>query len=229
VMLAGYLPFSTPWSKRWLKQPKATANSSCFVIHVKDETSLPVDVGNFSSGFRPLTPSSNEPTLERKYWSPLPVVTKGRFHWKAVIKMAHVLVIDDDRAVLALVSGILEAHGHLVSTAQDGLAGIKVFDREHVDLVVTDIVMPGQEGMATIGAIRRTNRTIPILAVSGSYTEGRYGSYLDAATLLGADATLAKPITVDGLMKAVDRLLTPKGTGKAKAPGPDIRSLVTSS
>ena len=203
--------------------------SSCSVIHVKDETSRPIHVENFSSGFRPLAPPSNRPALKRKYWPPPSVVAKGRFHWKAVIKMAHVLVIDDDRAVLALVSGILEAHGHSVSTAPDGLAGMKIFDKEHVDLVVTDIVMPGQEGMATIGAIGRTNRTIPILAMSGSHTEGRYGSYLDAATLLGADATLAKPITVDGLMRAVDRLLAPKGTGKAKASGPDIRSRVTSS
>jgi len=102
--------------------------------------------------------------------------------------MAHVLVIDDDRTVLALVSNILEAHGHQVSTAQDGREGMKVFDKGHVELVVTDIVMPGQEGMATIDAIRRISRKVPILAMSGSYT-------------------LAKPITVDGLMRAVDRLL----------------------
>ena len=135
------------------------------------------------------------------------MVTKGRFHRKTVITMGHVLVIDDDRVVLSLVSGILEAHGHSVSTAQDGRVGMKVFSRRHVDLVVTDIVMPGQEGMATIGAIRRTSSTVPILAMSGSHTVGRYGSYLDAAILLGANATLEKPITVDGLMKAVDRLL----------------------
>jgi len=121
--------------------------------------------------------------------------------------MAHVLVIDDDRTVLALVSGVLEAHGHQVSTAQDGHEGMKVFGKRHVDLVVTDIVMPGQEGMATIGAIRRVSPKVPILAMSGSSTQGRYGSYLDAATLLGANATLAKPITIDGLMTAVDKLL----------------------
>jgi len=121
--------------------------------------------------------------------------------------MAHVLVIDDDRVVLALVTSILEAHGHQVSTAQDGHAGMKVFSNRHVDLVVTDIVMPGQEGMATIGAIRRVSPKVPILAMSGSSTMGRYGSYLDAAILLGANATLEKPINIDDLMAAVDRLL----------------------
>jgi DNA-binding NtrC family response regulator len=127
--------------------------------------------------------------------------------------MGHVLVIDDDQVVLSLVSGILEAHGHSVATAGDGLLGMKVFNNRHVDLVVTDIVMPGQEGMATIGAIRRESLTVPILAMSGSRTVGRYGSYLDAALLLGANGTLEKPITVDGLMKAVNRLLKAEADG----------------
>ena len=143
--------------------------------------------------------------------------------------MGHILVIDDDRVVLSLVSGILEAHGHSVTTAQDGRAGMEVFGRRHVDLVVTDIVMPGQEGMATISAIRRRSPKVPILAMSGSNTQGRYGSYLDAATLLGANATLLKPITVPGLMGAVDRLLAPKGSEKAEASERDIRSRLTSS
>jgi len=145
--------------------------------------------------------------MKRKYWSPPSVAAKGRFHRKTGITMGHVLVIDDDRVVLALVSGILEANGHSVTTAQDGLEGMKVFNNRHVDLVVTDIVMPGQEGMATIGAIRRVSPKVPIVAMSGSGTQGRYGSYLDAAILLGANATLEKPITVDRLLKAVEALL----------------------
>jgi DNA-binding NtrC family response regulator len=130
-----------------------------------------------------------------------PISSEGRR------QMAHVLVIDDDEVVLSLVSGILEAHGHSVSTAQDGRAGMKIFDEDQIDLVVTDIVMPGQEGMATIGAIRRANQKVPILAMSGSNTLGRYGGYLDAATLLGASATLSKPFTTDSFMDVVERLL----------------------
>jgi len=125
--------------------------------------------------------------------------------------MAHVLVIDDDTVILSLVSGILEAHGHTVALAKDGRAGETIFGASHVDLIITDIVMAGQEGMATIGAIRRASPKVPILAMSGSNTVGRYGSYLDAAKLLGANATLSKPITVDGLMQLVDRLLAPEG------------------
>ncbi len=121
--------------------------------------------------------------------------------------MAHILVIDDDNVVLSLVTGILETHGHTVAIARDGRAGEKVFGESHIDLVITDIVMAGQEGIATIGALRRVSPKVPILAMSGSNTMGRYGSYLDAAKLLGANATLSKPITVDGLIQVVDRLL----------------------
>lgn len=124
--------------------------------------------------------------------------------------MGHVLVIDDDLVVLSLVSGILEAHGHTVIRAQDGLAGMKIFRRGRFDLVITDIVMPNQEGISTICDIRSASPGIPILAISGSRAEGRYGVYLDLAMDLGANATLSKPITVDGLMTAVARLLGPE-------------------
>jgi len=133
--------------------------------------------------------------------------------------MAHILVIDDDTVVLSLVSGILETHGHTVAVAQDGRAGMKIFGEGRVDLVITDIVMAGQEGIATIGALRRASPKVPILAMSGSNTVGRYGSYLDAAVLLGANATLSKPITIDGLMQVVDRLLAPQSAGDAAAHG----------
>jgi PleD family two-component response regulator len=107
---------------------------------------------------------------------PRSVAAKSRFHRKTVVAMAHVLVIDDDWTVLSLASGILEAHGYLVSTAKDGCAGMKIFDQNRIDLVVTAVVMPGQEGMATIATIRCTNRTIPIPAMSDSR---RYGGYLE--------------------------------------------------
>lgn len=121
--------------------------------------------------------------------------------------MARVLIIDDDPAILALVSGILEAQGHSVIVTHDGQEGVKAFTNERFDLVVTDIVMPEQEGITTIGAIRRLNRTVPILAMSGSHTVGRYGGHLDAAAIVGANATLAKPLEPQTLIGTVDRLL----------------------
>lgn len=84
---------------------------------------------------------------------------------------------------------------------------METFSKGSVDLVVTDIVMPEQEGIATIGAIRRFSSTIPILAISGSNTVGRYGDYLHVAEELGANAALKKPLDPDRVVETIDRLL----------------------
>ena len=122
--------------------------------------------------------------------------------------MARMLVIDDDPSIRSLVSGLLEACGHSVVLAENGRVGMKLFEKGEIDLVVTDIVMPEQEGIATIGAIRRLSPLVPILAISGSNTIGRYGDYLHAAEVLGASATLPKPFVPDELIATIDRLLT---------------------
>jgi len=110
--------------------------------------------------------------------------------------MASILIIDDDPVIRALVS--------------DGQAGVKAFDGARIELVVTDIVMPVQEGIETIGAIRRLSPTVPILAISGSRTVGRYGDYLHAAAVLGATATLPKPFSAESLIEMIDELLPPR-------------------
>jgi CheY-like chemotaxis protein len=125
--------------------------------------------------------------------------------------MAHVLVIDDDPTIRSLIGGMLEAGGHSVIEARDGRAGVEIFSQQKIDLVVTDIVMPEQEGIETIGALRRLNRRVPILAISGSATVGGAGDYLRAAAALGATDTLAKPIAPALFIGAVDRLLAGAG------------------
>jgi len=121
--------------------------------------------------------------------------------------MGRVLVIDDDPTIRSLVAGILESRGHSLVQAIDGRAGIALFVKENFDLVVTDIVMPEQEGIETITAIRRVNRTVPILAISGSATIGGSGDYLRAAAALGASATLQKPFNPEAFLATVEKLL----------------------
>lgn len=121
--------------------------------------------------------------------------------------MGHILVIDDDPTIRSLVAGLLDASGHSFVQAADGRAGVTLFVKGGFDLVVTDIVMPEQEGIETITAIRRTNRVVPILAISGSATIGGSGDYLRAAAALGASATLQKPFTPEAFIAAVERLL----------------------
>ena len=120
--------------------------------------------------------------------------------------MGHVLVIDDDPTIRSLVVGLLEANGHRFVQAVDGRAGIALFAEGGFDLVVTDIVMPEQEGIETIAAIRRVNRAVPILAISGSATIGGMGDYLRAAAALDASATLKKPFAPEAFVATIERL-----------------------
>jgi CheY-like chemotaxis protein len=118
--------------------------------------------------------------------------------------MARILFIDDDATVLALAESVLTACGHQATLAGNGRAGMDMYHRGPFELVVTDIFMPEQDGIETIEQIRKLSRTMPILAISGSY---RGGEYLRAATALGATATLEKPFKAEELMDVVDHLL----------------------
>lgn len=106
--------------------------------------------------------------------------------------MKTVLIIDDESLVRATVARMVEREGHRVVQAANGLEGIRAFDREKVDLVVCDIIMPEKEGIETIGEIRRKDPSVKIIAISGG---GRTENvnFLEMAQRLGADHILAKP------------------------------------
>ena len=119
--------------------------------------------------------------------------------------MARILVIDDDPAMRRLIARTLTAAGHSVCEAADGREGIELFDQVLPALVVTDIVMPGAEGIETILNLRKIAEDVRILAISGWGSSAP--SYLDMATKLGADAGLAKPFKAGELLAAVESLL----------------------
>jgi CheY-like chemotaxis protein len=116
--------------------------------------------------------------------------------------MALILVIDDTLAMRQLVRRVLERATHTVLEAEDGEAGIAVFERQGPTLVITDLIMPRMEGIETIQRIKRSRPDTKIIAMSGSDEVN-----LQAATKLGADVALTKPFGPAALIGAVDRLL----------------------
>lgn len=95
-------------------------------------------------------------------------------------------------------------------TASNGREGMELFARGAFDLVITDILMPEQEGLETILAIRRTDIRVQIIAMSGSFSpiEGTTAvDYLDIASALGANAQLRKPFSTSQFYHTLDRLL----------------------
>ncbi|CAN5621439.1 response regulator [soil metagenome] len=119
--------------------------------------------------------------------------------------MACILVIDDDVAVRRMIRTVLERGGHTVVEAGDGAEGMKLYHAHDVDVVITDLYMPGQDGIETIQLLREEAPDCRILAISGGASVGSEGPLRDAR-MLGANDVLAKPFDRAQLLDAVKRL-----------------------
>ena len=122
------------------------------------------------------------------------------------MRRPRVLVIDNDVDVRVTVARILEYESHDVRTAEDGARGLKLFAAEPPDLVITELLMPGKDGLELIIEMRRRRPDALIIALSGGGQIGNIG-YLEVATLLGATAALAKPFEVHEFVALVRSVL----------------------
>lgn len=120
--------------------------------------------------------------------------------------MASILLIDDDDMLRKLLADTLARAGHNVVQAGDGAQGMDLFRATPIDLVVTDLIMPVQEGVETILQLRHEAPHLPIIAMSGGVSNAPL--YLEIATKVGAQCVLPKPFTPRELIAAVDELLT---------------------
>lgn len=123
--------------------------------------------------------------------------------------MADILLIDDDKDVLALEVILVSSMGHSVTTAENGKEGLRLFEERRFDLVVTDLVMPEMEGIETIQWMKRLRPEVPIIAVSGD-SVWHSSTYLNAAIKLGALHALQKPFPAAKFMAAIDDGLSGK-------------------
>jgi len=113
-----------------------------------------------------------------------------------------ILVIDDDPMIRDTLSKVLSKSGHDVLTAVDGDQGMMVFRTENPNVVITDILMPGQEGIETILQIKRERPEIKVIAMSGGGWITNL-SLLHTAQLLGADTIIKKPFDAEELLTCV--------------------------
>ncbi len=120
--------------------------------------------------------------------------------------MAKILIIEDDAEVRALIRRLLEGEGYDVQVAENGVDGMEAFRAGSPDVVITDLLMPRQDGIETIKEIRGIDAETKILAISGG---GPYSpkTHLKQARGVGAQETLAKPFAPSDLLNAVSRLV----------------------
>lgn len=115
--------------------------------------------------------------------------------------MSLILLLEDDEDLRPILADALRSVGHEVVAVAEGSAALKKSAARRPDLIISDIVMEGMEGIAAIMAFRKLLGTVPILAISGN------ALYLNNSEKLGADAGLLKPFTRKILMETVNRLL----------------------
>lgn len=120
--------------------------------------------------------------------------------------VAHILIIDDDEQILRVLARLIEREGFSVATAADGDAALAAHRTHPADLVITDVILPGKDGVETMLALRKESPRIKILAISGG---GRIDAeiYLAAAKRFGADRALTKPIEPRQLVEIIRELL----------------------
>jgi DNA-binding NtrC family response regulator len=118
--------------------------------------------------------------------------------------MARILVIDDDVMVRDVVAQVLMRSGHTVVQAANGIDGVARLSAAPVDLVITDLVMPGTAGIEVIGALHRDFPSLKIIAMSGSLVAS---NYLRIAEFMGARHTLQKPFSAEELVSIVNEAL----------------------
>ena len=119
--------------------------------------------------------------------------------------MARILIIEDDQLLRDVLAQSLEIAGHVVTRASNGQEGLDLFRASPTDLVLTDLVMPVQEGIETIMQLRRVRPNLPIIAMSGGVPNSKL--YLNIAGGVGAQRVLAKPFTPQKLLEVVSEVL----------------------
>jgi DNA-binding response OmpR family regulator len=121
--------------------------------------------------------------------------------------MKKILVIDDDEQMRNMLRRMLMQAGYEVIDAVDGSEGIRLFRQQPSDLVITDIFMPGKEGLQVIRELRKDFRDVRIIAMSGGSARIGEFSALPLAKEFGAIDTLTKPFMREELLEAVRQAL----------------------
>jgi len=120
--------------------------------------------------------------------------------------MAGVLIVEDDKELREMLKMSLLRSGFTVLEAENGKEAITHFKPSLTDLVVTDLIMPEEDGLKVVIKLRELKPSIKIIAISGGGKVGP-GSYLNLAKALGADAIYSKPFSINDLTAKIEQLL----------------------
>lgn len=130
--------------------------------------------------------------------------------------MAKIIVVDDEEDIRNVLKQVLERAGYEVQVAESGKEGLELLKDGGADLVITDVIMPGMDGVSLTREIREKFRDTRILVISGggnvapaSYEPGAISTtaFLSSAKNAGADQTMTKPFDRQELIRIIGELL----------------------
>lgn len=117
--------------------------------------------------------------------------------------MFKVLVVEDDKELRGLFCTVLGKNGYQAIGVEDGAAALEILDKEYIDLMISDIMMPNMDGYTLTRTLRESNFHLPILMITAkdSFSDKQEGF------LAGADDYMVKPIDVNEMVLRVGALL----------------------
>jgi CheY-like chemotaxis protein len=123
--------------------------------------------------------------------------------------MPGILIVEDDKDLREMLKTSLGKRKYTILEAADGKEAILHFKPAITDLVITDLIMPDEDGLKVIMKLKELKPGIKIIAISGGGKAGP-GNYLNVARALGADEVLPKPFSLIDLLSKIDSILKPE-------------------
>ena len=117
--------------------------------------------------------------------------------------MFSILVCDDDKNTRLFLKAVLENAGYGVHTANDGIDALELMDKEHIDLVVLDIMMPRMDGYEFTEELRKSNNNLPILMLSAK----QLPADKHRGFIVGTDDYMTKPVDDEEMLFRIKALL----------------------
>jgi CheY-like chemotaxis protein len=132
-------------------------------------------------------------------------VQKSHVQRQRISSVGTVLVIADDATHRQVLRGVLRRLGFTVLTAVNGRRGVSLYRSVRPDVVLTELLMPDQDGIETLLAIRRAAPAAKVIVMSARH--GRFDNLLEQCRQLGASAVLRKPFSADDLATTIYQCL----------------------
>lgn len=122
----------------------------------------------------------------------------------------RVLVVDDEYAIRVLLKSFLEGHRYEVLLAEDGEQAVQTFEEFRPDVVISDIMMPVENGLSVVSRIRERNASVKVIYLSAWIDEADTERRLNEELNDHPDYRLIKkPFDLDALLKAIEELTSP--------------------